>query len=239
MNTFSGDLPLLNLPVDFPRPVIKDYTGNTVHFYIEENKLNALKLIAQGEGVSMFMMILSVYTILLGKLAGQDDVIVGTNTTGRYHPDTQDILGMFVNTLALRNRPADDLIFRDFLHEVKSGTLAAFEHQAYQYEALIDDLKIERDLSRNPLFDAMFVFQNLDDPQIEMQGVKLTPHEFHAAVSKFDLSLIVFDMKDKLKLTFEYAASLYRQETIKGFISYFSSIVSSIAGDINCKISGL
>lgn len=102
------------------------------------------------------MVLLAAYTVLLHKYTGQDDLVVGTSIAGRTHGDTQPLIGMFVNTLALRNYPASEKTFLSYLEEVKETTLGAYEHQNYPFEELVDKVQVSRDLSRNPLFDTMF-----------------------------------------------------------------------------------
>jgi non-ribosomal peptide synthetase component F len=108
------------------------------------------------------MVLLAVYYVLLEKYTGQKDIVVGSPIAGRHHEDLQQIVGMFVNTLVLRNYPTEEKTFRQFLAEVRENSLQAFDNQDYQFEMLVDRLNLARDLSRNPLFDVMFVLHNAD-----------------------------------------------------------------------------
>ena len=131
-------------------------------FNISTEETSKLKSIAETDGATLFMVLLSIYNILLSKLSNQEDIVIGTPVAGRQHADLENMIGMFVNTLPLRNYPKGELSFREFLSGVKNKTLACFDNQTYQYEELIDELKVVRDTSRNPLFDVMFVFQNFE-----------------------------------------------------------------------------
>jgi hypothetical protein len=239
LNEFSEIPETLEMPADFSRPAIKSYEGDVVRFEISKEETARLKQIAAGEGTSMFMLILSIYSILLSKLSNQEDVVIGVNSTGRHHPDLEHIMGMFVNTFPLRSFPKEALRFREFLDNVKERTLACFDNQDYQFEELIDELKIERDRSRNPLFEVMITYLNLENPDLTIPGMRLTICPAEDIRSKFDCSLVAIEVNEQVLLTFEYDISLFRKETIKRFISYFKKIVSKIVADTNILILDL
>jgi len=157
---FPGEIPVLDLPTDYPRPVTQDFSGDVCDFTVESPSTRTLKKIAAAEGATLYMVILSIFNILLAKLSGQDDIIIGTDEAGRSHPDLQHIVGLFVNTLALRNFPSPGKTFRGFLKEVKEKTLQAFANRGYQFEDLVEHTaaRNNRDTGRNPLFDVMFSF---------------------------------------------------------------------------------
>ena len=119
------------------------------------------------------MVLLAAYNVLLHKYSGQEDVIVGTPIAGRNHGDVQPLIGIFVNTLAIRSYPASEKTFLSYLNEVKETTLRAFEHQNYPFEQLVDKVQVTRDLSRNPLFDTMFTMQNTENEEFELEGLRL------------------------------------------------------------------
>jgi polyketide synthase PksJ len=225
LEEFSGELPSIELPADFPRPAVKNYDGSTVNFELSAEETAALTKIAEQEGSTMFMLLLSVYTILLGKLANQQDVIVGTITAGRQHSDLEGIIGMFVNTIPIRNKLRSDLSFPELMEQVRSKTLQCFENQSYPYEALIDELKVVRDSSRNPLFDALFSYRNYEQIKLEIPGLTIEPFEFATGVSNFDLTLSAIRRNDKLELEFEYCTRLFKRETIERFSTYFKNII--------------
>ncbi|MCP5102597.1 MAG: hypothetical protein GY950_04420, partial [bacterium] len=156
LETFEGEIPLLNLPVDYARPVVQSFEGKIAHFELTPVLTAALKKLAREENATLFMVLAAVFNILPAKLSGQEDIVVGIPAAGRLHPDLEDIIGMFVNTLALRNHPTGDKNFKEFLRELKTNTLKAFENQEYQFEDLVELLKVKRDAGRNPLFDIMF-----------------------------------------------------------------------------------
>ncbi|KAF6577581.1 condensation domain-containing protein, partial [Paenibacillus sp. EKM211P] len=156
LDMFRGELPVLELPTDYPRPAMQSYEGRTLQLFMDSEKSEGLKRLAAENGATLYMVLLAGYTMLLHKYTGQEDVVVGTPIAGRNHSDVQPLIGMFVNTLAIRSYPAAVKTFLDYLKEIKETTLGAFEHQNYPFEELVDKVNVARDLSRNPLFDTMF-----------------------------------------------------------------------------------
>ena len=239
MKEFSESPPVLDLPTDFARPAVKSHEGHIVNFEIGVEETDKLKSIAEAEGATVYMVLLSVYNILLSKLGNQEDIVVGTSTAGRQHADLENIIGMFVNMLTLRNYPKGNLSFREFLSSVKSKTLSCFENQTFQYERLIDELKPERDTSRNPLFDVMFDFQNLEASELKIPGLVLKPYKVEYTISKFDITLTAAEADQRIFLKFEYSTALFEKETIERFITYFRKIVSVVITDSNKKIADI
>jgi malonyl CoA-acyl carrier protein transacylase/acyl carrier protein len=236
---FAGDLPVLNLPSDFPRPEVKRFAGSRCYFPIEEETLRRLKDLARQEEVTLFVLMLAVYNILLSKLSGQEDIVVGTPVAGRLHPDLRNIIGMFVNTIALRNFPSGEKSFIEFLREVKEKSLAGIENQECQFEDLIDRVGAARDTSRNPLFDTIFAIYKLDTPEIKIPGLKLKPFDFTDNVSKFDMTVIGKEEKGTLRFTIEYCTELFRENTIKAFMQYYLKIVSAVLDNPGVKLADI
>ncbi len=244
LQEFSGEIPTLNLPTDYIRPSIQSFEGSRSRFELDEEKTALLNALAQSEGATIFMIILAVLNLFLSKVSGQEDILVGIPIAGRRHPDLEKIIGMFVNTLALRNYPSGEKTFASFLSEVREMTLKAFENQDYQFEDLVEKIVMQRDLSRNPLFDVMFTFQNMlelsapaDVPEEEMGGVKIKPYDLKNRTSKFDLMLNAVEGGGKLFFLVEYCTKLFREETISGFIRYFKQAVSSVLKKPGTRIS--
>ncbi|MGD2089144.1 MAG: amino acid adenylation domain-containing protein [Candidatus Aminicenantes bacterium] len=235
----QGEIPVLDLPTDYLRPTIQRFEGSKLTFEIGPEEVQKLQSLALSEGATLYMIVLASYYILLSKLSNQEDILVGTPTAGRRHADLQQIIGMFVNTLVLRNYPQGDKTYRALLNEVKNRWLQAFENQDYPYEELVEEAAITRDASRNPLFDTMFVMQNMGIPSLEIPGLKLTPAEQQIETSKFDLTLIGTEVENKLLFTFEYSTNLFKKTTIERFIDYFKKIVSVAAAHPDLKVCDL
>ncbi|UCH95998.1 MAG: amino acid adenylation domain-containing protein, partial [Candidatus Aminicenantes bacterium] len=230
LNRFREEIPVLNLPFDYPRPQIQDFTGSMVNFEIKGKEVGKLKDLAREEETTLYMVLLSIFNILLAKVSGQEDIVIGTAAAGRRHADLEPIIGMFVNTLALRNYPTADKTYRDFLKEVKNSTLDAFENQEYLFEDLVEQVSINRDASRNPLFDVMFILQNFGGmpgniPAAEIPGLRLKPYEYESKISKFDMTLIGVEKEDSLSFKIQYSTKLFKKKTIERFVNYFKKII--------------
>ncbi|NHN25908.1 amino acid adenylation domain-containing protein [Flavobacterium jejuense] len=239
LNQFNKETSVINLPIDFKRPKSKNYEGTSIGFELSKEKSNQLKLISERTNSTMFMTILSIYYILLNKITNQEDIIIGTAVAGRKHFDLEDLIGMFVNTLPLRNYPKVDLSFNMFLETVKSVTLECFENQIYPYESLLDELNIERDTSRNPLFDVFFSYQNFEEPELSIPGLTLSPYNSGHIDSKFDISLNVIEHNEKLFLGIEYSTELFKKEKIESIIGYFNKIVDAVIENRDVKIGDI
>ncbi|MCP4156879.1 MAG: amino acid adenylation domain-containing protein, partial [bacterium] len=239
LNVFSGELPKLQLPLDHPRPPIREYKGEIYDIQLPGEETAALKALAAKESVSLYMMISAVFNILLAKLSGQEDIIVGTPVAGRDHDDLQHVIGMFVHTLALRNYPEGEKTFHGFLQELKENTLKSFENQEYPFENLVDKLGIQRDAARNPLFDVMLLLENFDVGGGEIPGLKLTPVGSDSHVSKFDLTLTAMESNDHISFRLEYASHLFEQETIRRFANYLRKIIAGVHAKPGERIAAL
>ncbi|ELR72263.1 Long-chain-fatty-acid--CoA ligase [Fulvivirga imtechensis AK7] len=233
---FEEEAIALDLPIDFPRPAIKSYNGNSKYFSLGKSESKAIKKLADQTDTSIFMVVLSFYYILLNKLSGQEDITIGTSIAGRYHRDLEGVIGMFVNTLAMRNHPKGDLSFLDFLSKVKAKTLKCFANQAYPYEKLVGEIHGPRQTSRNPLFDVMFNFANYEQEELIIPGLKITPYDNGQNMSKFDLTLTASEYDDQLHFDFEYCTDLFKGNTIDSFIAYFNKIVVEVVSDVNKKL---
>jgi tyrocidine synthetase-3 len=236
---FPGEIPVLNLPYNHPRPALQRFEGSTADFKLDKEKTAALNHLAMQQGVTLFTVLLAVFNVFLFKLSGQEDIVVGSPVEGRRQPEMEKIIGMFVNTLALRNLPSRDKTFKQFLQDVKGNSLKAFENRDYPFEDLVERLKVSRDLGRNPLFDVMLVLQNMEIPGFQLPGLTITPYSFENQTSKFDLSLTAVERGEQLDFLFEYCTALFEKETILRFIGYFKKIIGSVIKNLNQKISQL
>ncbi|OIK22018.1 non-ribosomal peptide synthase/polyketide synthase [Bacillus amyloliquefaciens] len=236
---YSGDVPVLHLPTDYTRPSARDFAGATMHFTLDKQKSAGLKQLASQTESTLYMVLLASYTLLLSKYSGQEDIIVGSPIAGRPHADLQPIIGMFVNTLAMRNHPEKRKTFTQYLSEVKENALKAYEHQDYPFEALIDQLNIARDLSRNPLFDTMFVLQNTEQEQLEIKDVSFKPYPNEHTMAKFDLTLTAVEEESGIHFTMEYLTSLFKPETIERMMGHFVQLIDSIIKQPEAELARL
>lgn len=237
LKRFEGELPVLNLPTDFSRPVMQSHEGVTVRFTLSKEETAQLKSLVEENSLTLYMSVLSVYTILLSKLSGQEDIIVGTPIAGRNHIDLENIVGMFVNTLAIRNEVRGSDSIKDYLRKLKQNTLASFENQDYQFEDLVDKVSVARDISRNPVFDVMFNLQNQSDFAGDLSGFNDTEYVHRPGVSKFYMTLTATDYREQILLSFQYCTRLFTPETIERFIAYFKQVVRELPVKIDDHIS--
>ncbi|MFC2146410.1 amino acid adenylation domain-containing protein, partial [Acidobacteriota bacterium] len=236
---FKEEPPGLDLPYDYPRPLVKSFEGSTLHFQMGKEETEKLKKIASDESVTLYMILLTIYTIFLSKLCSQEEIVVGTPVAGRRHAELQEIIGVFINTLALGNRPAGEKTFPVFLKEVKNRTLEAFENQDYPFEELVDNLVKNRDISRNPLFDVMFVLQDTGNPEVKIPALKLTPFPYETQISRFELMLYVLEVKDTIFFQFDYSTALFKEATIERFGNYLKKIVAAIIENLGVRLGNI
>ncbi|MCP4155078.1 MAG: amino acid adenylation domain-containing protein, partial [bacterium] len=171
LKELGGELPQLNLPLDYARPLVQDYSAHNLSVTLEKEQTNAVRALVRKENSTVFMVLLGIFNIALAKITGQSDIMVGTAISGRTHEDLARTIGMFANTLVLRNFPEDQKTNSGFLAHVKERTLQAFENQLFEFDELVESLNLDRQVSRNPLVDVMFALQT-NDKQKELQ-VKL------------------------------------------------------------------
>ena len=228
LKEFSDEIPVLKLPTDYIRPISQCFIGDSMNFEIGTQETQALKELALREGATIFMILLAIYYILLSKLSGQEDIVIGTPVAGRRHIDLQEIIGMFVNTLVLRINSPRASTFEAFFKVVKKKILDAFENQDYQFEELVEKVAIERDMSRNPIFDVMFILQNVDKETINIPGMKLNPFWYENMIAKFDVYFTAYEIGEKLSFLVQYNSSLFKAETIERFIFSFKNIATTV-----------
>uniref|UniRef100_UPI000B29B220 non-ribosomal peptide synthetase n=1 Tax=Abyssisolibacter fermentans TaxID=1766203 RepID=UPI000B29B220 len=205
LERFKGDIPVLNMPTDFQRPPIQSFIGDRINFKVNKKLTNELFKIARGNKASLYMVLLAAYNILLHKYTGQEDIVVGSPITGRTHADLQNVVGMFVNTLAMRNYITGTKTFKELLSEVKENALKAYENQDYQFEDLVEKLSLTRDISRNPLFDTMFVLQNMESESLKIDGLRIEPVEVENKTTKADIIFNTLEVEEELQFNVQYS----------------------------------
>lgn len=236
LNKLAGELPILNLLTDYPRPTVNHFTGDRKIFHLDKVAMNELKDIAAQTNSTLYMVLLSAFNVLLAKYTGQQDIIIGSPAAGRIHSDIQDTIGMFVNTLVMRNQPRGNATFREFLKEVRENCLSAFKHQSYPFEKLVKKMGLEGSTERNPLFDVMFVMQNTDGHEFHIQELTFTPFTINEHVSKFDLTLIATENQQGLEFILEYSVELFKEETIHRMAEHLMTILTRLRTSIDCPL---
>jgi len=235
----DSQLPVLKLPTDYPRPQMQSYQGDRLFFQLDKQLTAGLKALTFEENATLFMVLLAILNVLLSKLSNQEDIIIGIPIAGRQHLALNNLVGMFVNSLVMRNRPIKKKPFRTFLKEVRENALQAFANQDYQFEELVDKLHINRDTSRNPLFDVKFVMQNVETATVEIPGLKFTPYPHENKTTKFDLSLDCYEIEEGLGFQVEYSTRLFKKESIERYTHYIKQLILSVLTDTEQPISRL
>lgn len=236
---FSDEIPVLNLPTQFARPSVQSFEGNKVHSYIDESLTSQINNLAKKLNVTPYMLLLSAYYILLAKYSYQDDIVVGSPIVGRQMPETYNMVGMFVNSLPLRAKVTQDISFNDFAESIKELCISCFEHQVYPFDELISNLKIKRDISRNPLFDTMFIYQNNGNPKVNFGDLNTTYYVPDSNISKFDLSLEIIPEEEQLELNFEYCTKLFEHSFIENMSRHYINILKNIVNNSNVFIKDI
>ncbi|WP_459501588.1 amino acid adenylation domain-containing protein [Bacillus sp. C1] len=238
VNELKGDIPVLELPTDYPRPPIQKFDGRLFSYELSEELTKKVKEFNFDQGTTLFMTLFAIYNVVLYKYSGQEDIIVGSPVAGRTQSDLESIVGMFVNTIAIRNNPKETQTFQQFLANVKSNVLAAYEHADYPLEGLIDKLEIRRDLSRNPLFDTMFIMQNMEKSELQFSGLTIEPEKFEWENTKMDMSWTI-EESEKIHILLEYSTQLFKPETIQRMVKHFVSVLEQIIKNPNIYLGEL
>lgn len=243
LKEFAGEIPVLDLPLDYPRPGIQSFEGELISFQLEKSETAKLKEIADSENATIFMILLAIFNVLLSKLNGQEEIVVGTGVAGRRCEELHDIVGMFINTVPLKNYPAKEKTFKEFLNEIRNKTLQAFENQDYPFEELVEKVVLKRDRSRNPLFDVFLMSLVMDDAMLGSPGggyfSRPQKYNYDPGIAKFDISILYTEAAGKLIFEFEYCIRLFKRETLERLVVYFKDIVSSVIEDKNVKLKDI
>ncbi|GFZ30330.1 hypothetical protein CSC2_08560 [Clostridium zeae] len=231
LKKFEDDVPVLELITDYERPKIRMVEGHRINFNVNENLTAMLRKLAKETGTTLYMVLLSAFNVLLSKYSGQEDIVIGTVEAGREKAELKNLVGMFVNTVVIRNYPKSSKAYREFLEEVKNNIISDFENKEYQYQNLIEKLNIKRDASRNPMFDVMFVVENMElNNKYKITELKLD-------IAKFDLNLIATEVDNTINFNLEYSVNLFKKDTIERMVTSYVNILTCVAERSDVKLS--
>ena len=235
----AGAPTALEFPTDRVRPAIQSYEGKRHLFVLSRDVWTGLNGLAKSEGATLFMVLLAALQVLLARWSGQEDIVVGTPIAGRTDQATEPLIGFFTNTLALRTDLSGDPSFRDLVKRVKEVALGAYEHQLLPFEKLVEALRPERDLSRQPVFQALFALQNMPWEGFRLPGLELTPVFLETEAAKLDLSLYLYEGPKGIGGIFEYATALFDASTIGRLAEHFRTLLEGIVADADVRLSEL
>ena len=244
LSKLKGEIPVLNLPTDYPRPEIKNLEGKSINFELDKMNSSGLKKLAGEEEATIFMVLLAVFSIFLSKISGQEDILIGSPTAGRSHSDLENTIGDFINTIVLRTFPAGQKTFRKFLKEVREETLSVLMNQDYPFDNLVEKMGRQRDASRSPLFDVVlnFLYDETkfgEELQADLFSLKTKEYEYELKVSIHDLTLYPLDKGETILLALEYSTKLFDDQTVESFIKYMNEIVSLVIENPDIQLADI
>jgi amino acid adenylation domain-containing protein len=220
---------VLELPTDRARPAQQSHRGEVRSFDVPPALTARLRALARGSDATLFMVLLAAFDLLIHRLSGRDDVVVGSPVAGRVRAEVEELIGFFVNTMALRTDLSGDPTFRQLVGRVRETTLEAYAHQDLPFERVVEELHPERTLSHNPLFQVAFALQNVDMAPVDLPGLTLRLEDVDSGTSKFDMFLEMSEHGDRLRGQLEYATDLWEPATVDRMIDRFVQLLESVA----------
>ncbi len=239
LNQLKGSPPLLDLPTDRPRPPLQTHRGAVHHFSFDANGLSAITEFAKNQRATLFMVALAAFGIVLGRLARQSDLTIGTPTAGRDVRGTDALIGLFVNSLAMRVMPEPELTVSEFIAKVRQTCLDGFKHQDMPFELLVDQIQPERDTSFSPIFQTMLILQNqnINRQDLKTGGVDLTSLPIDSGTAMFDLTLKLEEQAGELLGELEFNLDLFDPPTAALVTTYFKDVIVQLARSPDCLLS--
>ena len=235
----AGAPEVLNLPTDRPRPPEQSYRGARQSIELTGELTQALKTLSRKEGATLYMILLAAFQIVLHRYTGQDDISVGSPIANRNRIEIESLIGFFVNTVVLRTDLSGNPTFRELLRRVRDTALDAYAHQDLPFEKLVEELQPERELSRSPLFQVMFTFQNASWRDLELSGLKVSPMWITNETTKFDLTMSVKEEGGRLGLSLQYSTDLFNEPTIARLLDHFETVLTGIVANPDQRIASL
>jgi bacitracin synthase 3 len=244
LSQFEGNIPHLELPLDYPRRQEPRAECDAVRFEIPPGLTSQVKTLCEETETTPYMVLLAVYDILLARYCDQDDIVVGSAIAGRKHIDLKNIMGMFVNMLVMRNHPQEDLTFQEFLEQVKTTALNAYENQDYQFDELVHKLGIDFQPGRNPLFDTQFTLQNADELSGDNEPVRFTGFTVSSMSAwqykqPFDLGLNVREKENVYSMLLGYLTTLFKHSTIEDMARHYVEILEQCLENRTIKLKDI
>ncbi|WP_143187463.1 non-ribosomal peptide synthetase, partial [Xenorhabdus eapokensis] len=235
----TGAPALLTLPTDRPRPAVQSFVGDRVPVHVDADLLTSLKKLGLRHNTTLFMTVLSAWSLVLAKLSGQDDIVIGTPVANRLQHELEGLIGFFVNTLALRVTLNDTVTVTDLLTQVRERALAAYAHQDLPFEQVVEALQPERNLSYSPIFQVMLALNNTPAQTLALPDVQCTPIAQMHPSAHFDLTLSLTETEAGLVGELEYVSDLFDAATVKRIVGYFNNVLTAMVADETQHIATL
>src|ERR1035437_3997266 len=227
----AGAPALLELPVDHSRPDRQDYAGGLVELALDEHLTAGLRELSRRHGVTLFMTLLAAWAVLLARLSGQQDVVIGTPAANRGRTEIENLIGFFVNTLVMRLDLSGSPSVSELLEQAKVQALAAQQNQDIPFEQVVELARPARSMAHSPLFQVMFAWQGSAQGRIEFPGLEVQSLPIPHKVAKFDLLLELRESGNSITGGIEYATSLFERATIDRYIGYFGNLLRAMVAD--------
>ncbi|KAF9555870.1 hypothetical protein EC968_008600, partial [Mortierella alpina] len=237
--TLSGAPVLIDLPTDRPRPAQQSFKGGHVPIILDVQLTSALKQLSQKHGVTLFMTMLSAWSVVLSRLSGQDDIVIGTPSANRGRQEVEQLIGFFVNTLAMRVDLSGEPSTGDLLDRVRRSSLAAYANQDLPFEQIVEIVQPPRSMSHTPLFQVMFAWQNNEQAEWDLSGVQVLPYELDHDTAKFDLTLSLSESDQGIVGCLEYATSLFDRSTVERHIGYLQELLQRMVLDEDISVTNV
>lgn len=236
LNQYQENIPIIHLPIDIPRSLTRNFEGSRVFHTIPMPLYQKVLALTKKSSATIFMSLLGALYTLLAKICSEQEIVIGTASTGHTHQSIHGVIGMFVNTIPLKIITGKTDSFYNLLEYLKIYIIKAFDYQDYPYEELINELDIKRDTGRNPLFDVFFSFQNMD---IGMDDTEEDDITFYPSGSKFDLTVVATLRLEGLRIEWEYSENLFFRETIERMAYQFEILLQAIVNNPEEKLCNL
>ncbi len=238
---FEKGFPRLDLPVDFSRKSVSERRGERQRTKLGSEMMASLREVARDQNTTPYMVLLAAFNVLLAKISGQEDVVVGTTVAGRRYQSLKQMVGMFVNTIVLRNFPQPGKTFKEFMTEVQERAIKCFDRQDYPFESLVAALESKREVDRHPVFDVMFVTNAPSEQlaKIDDEDSIISLRRFGTSDTKLDLACIVSLLDHEMVLVMDYCADLFKDETIAKLMSYYALILETVLANVDVVLSDI
>ncbi|KAK3815515.1 MAG: Non-ribosomal peptide synthetase module [Benniella sp.] len=232
--TALSDAPvLLNLPTDRPRPPEQSFAGDSIPIQLDSHLTRALKQLCQQHGVTLYMAVLAAWSCVLSRMSGQDDIVIGSPSANRNHHQIESLIGLFVNTLALRIDLSGDPTVRQLLERIQKTSLDAQNHQDLPFEQVVDIVQPPRSLSHSPLFQVMFTLQNNEASEWDLPGLDVVDADSGYDIAKFDLTLGLSESDHGIIGGMSYSTALFDRATVERHVGYLCSMLQAMVEDVD------
>jgi non-ribosomal peptide synthetase component F len=235
----KGIPPVLGLPLDRPRPQARTFAGACEMLHISADTLKAIKDLGRQEGATLFMTLIAVFQAMLSKYSGEEQIVVGTDLANRTMPETEQMIGFFINLLAVRTDLSGNPTFLELVHRVRERLLEAYAHQEVPFPKVVQEIQPERSTTHNPIVQALFVMQNAPRTKRELAGLKVEPFEVPVTTSKFDMAVFMAERPDELIGYWVYSTELFEQKTIQSMMRHFTTLLQSVIALPGGRLSAL